>query len=568
MKNIKIIAFFISLLFLVSCEEEEYADYTAPDELSDVSWIISLQKFAANPFNIEEDSFMSFFDLSVGAESHQWIIEEGNAFLNEGFEKGDSLPLFINSKAGLSISDLKAHVIFRKSGLNKVRLLNKFLKPVSYKFKTGVLNAKKEGDFWVIDTTFTFDVFAKLKPAFKVLQDNVEILSITEDQLTSLADEASWPVVNVEAGATLTFVDQTTTGRSNGRNWSIPGGIPASSGLESSTVKFFKLGLYDAGVFKASRATPYPVASVEKIIPLKVNVIPSSQPFKLNGAIKEDVNEKISFQVTGEILPFTGQEDKFVVNVKNTVSGLNKNIPVLKASVSTSDATYINLTLSEKIYNSDVVTVAYTGGGIESTDTRQLVSFTATNVQMFIGSNILKSNSWGGYEIGLDGDLARAYAGPNGAFWVGAALNGSAADPIWSRTTEKAFEGSASMKFNVNDGIKAAYQMHTYGLGTIDMIPAGTYKVSFMVYLEAGNTMSGFWTWGGEVPELAPDVWDVSGLARGQWVKIEHVVTLNEINAKKKVTLVINPPANPNATTGKQTMYIDNFSFVEVEVRP
>ncbi|UMB61693.1 hypothetical protein MHL31_05680 [Lutibacter sp. A80] len=566
MKNIRIISFFISLLILVSCEEEEYVDYTPVDELSDVSWIISLQKFTQNPFNIEEDSFMSFFDLSVGASSHQWIIEDGNAFLNEGFKKGDSLPLFINSEAGLTTTDVKAHVIFRKSGVNKVRLLNKFPEPVSYKSSAGTLNSKKEGDFWVIDTTFTFDVFANLKPAFKVLQNNVEVLSITEDQLTSIENEASWPTVEVEAGATLTFIDQTTTGRANGRNWAIPSGIPASSNLDTVTVKFFKLGTYNAGVFKALRATPYPTASVEKTIPLKINVIPSSQPFKINGAIKEDVNEKISFQVTGEIVPFTDQEDKFVVHVKNTAAGFDQTIPVLKASVNSTDATYIDLTLSEKIYNSDVVTVAYNGGEIESTDTRQLASFPATNVQMYIGGNILKSNSWSGYEIGLDGDLARAFSGPNGAFWVGAPLNGSADNPIWSRTTEKAYEGNASMKFNV-DGITKAYQLHTFGLGTIDMIPAGTYKISFMVYLEAGNTMEKFWTWGGEVPELAPEAWNLDGLPREQWIKIEHIVTLSEINSKKKVTLVINPPSNPNSSTGQQTMYFDNFSFVEVEVR-
>lgn len=566
MKNIKIISFLLlGLLLLVNCDgEDSYADYTAPDEFSDVTWLISLEKFTEDPYSINAGTFMSFMDLSQGAVSHEWIIQEGNYFLNDGFSKNDSLPLFINYDDGTLINRGKANVYFLNNGYNTVRLYNKFKEPVSYKSSAGTFNAVQEGDLWVIDTTFTFDVYADLEPAFTVLQDDVEILKINAEDMPSIDDEASWPSVDVEAGSTLTLVDNTTIGRPNARQWVAPNGILGAAGKDTTVVKFFKLGLFDVGSLKSQRVKPLPVKDATKLIPLKANVIPSSQPFVFDGNLTESEAEKITFRVTGEVEAFSGQEDKFTVHVINEAVGFDQNIQVQSARVDPTNATLIELTLSGEIYNSDVITVSYNGTEIESTDTRVLQPFESKNVQMFYTNNILAANSWSGFEPSVT-QLNRAYAGPNGAFWVGP--NGTADDPFWSRTEEKVYEGSASMRFSV-DGIGKNYQLHTFGLGTIDKIPAGTYKVSFMVYLEPGNTMGGFYTWGDQ-PTIAGELWDVSSLAQGKWLKMEKTFTTNTaINAKKKVSVVVNTTANPDAATGRQTMYLDNLSFIELEVRP
>ena len=562
MKKIGILSILFSLLFLVSCEEE-YADYTAPDELSDVSWYISFAPYVQNPFDISAGSFISFLDLSQGAVSHEWIIEEGNAFLNEGFKRNDSLPLFIKKDEGLSITDGKAHVLFNNNGLNNVRLLNKFTEFVSYNSSEGALEAYQEGDLWVIDTTFTFDVYGDLIPTFEVLQDGNKVLSISEGDMPSIDDKASWPIVEVEAGKSLTFVDLTTTDRPNGRLWTVPDGVPSKTGGESAIIKFFKLGEYEAGTFKSLRVDPLPKNDAEKLIPLIIKVIPSSEPFVLSGVIKEAEDESMSFQVSGEIVPFTGEEGNFTVNVKNEAAGFDQNIAVVSASVDSNDATFIKLKLAAPIYNSDVITVSYSGGNIKSTDTRDLVDFANKPVQMFSNGNILAPNSWSGFEV-ENGASNRGFAGPPGSFWVGA--NGSADDPNWTRTTEKAYSGDASMRFSV-EGIGKQYNLHTYGLGTIDKIPAGTYKISFMVYLEEGNTMGGFYTWGDVVPINQSGAWDIEGLERGKWLKVEHVVTVPALDAKKKVTIVVHPNINQNASSGRQTMYFDDISFVELEVR-
>lgn len=565
MKNIGIITILLTFFLTVGCNEGS-DDYIAPDELSDVSWYMSINQNSQNPYSISGGDFISFLDLSQGATSHEWIIEEGNNFLNEQFKKGDSIPLFINKEAGLSITDGKAHVLFNNNGENKVRLINKFSDSVSYNSIVSPLSSYKEGDFWVIDTTFVFDVYGDLLPAFKVLQDDVEILSITEEDMPSEDDMESWPTVEVEAGSFLTFVDLTTVDRPNGRTWDVPAGTPDKTGGESAKIKFFKLGEYPAGTLKSSRNSPLPSASAEKIIPLMVKVIPSSEPFLFAGSLKELENETIRFQVTGEITPFTDQEGFFTVKIKNEAAGLDPaiEIAVQNAKVDPDDATFIQISLAQPIYNSDIVSISYSGGSITSTDTRVLQDFENKYVNMYFESNILTKNSWASYEV-AHGGLNKAYAGPGNSFWVGA--NGTEADPNWSRTTEKASEGTASMRFSV-DGISKPFQLHQYGLGTIDMVPAGTYKASYMVYVESGNTMDGFWTWGGEVPGLATELWSLTDIAKGEWVKIEHTATLAEISSKKKLSIVINPPTNPNAGTGRQTLYIDDFSLVPVEIRP
>ncbi|WP_139957376.1 SwmB domain-containing protein [Flavicella sediminum] len=558
MKKLGILSYVFSLLFLVSCAEE-YADYTPVDELTDVSWYISYDPYSQNPFDVATESFMSFMDLSQGAVSHEWIIEEGNHFLKEGYKRNDSLALFIDAEAGLSTNKAKAHVLLRNNGLNSIRLINKFKEPVAYNGKESQPKAKKVGDLWVLDTTFVFDVYGKLLPAFKVMQGDTELINITKEDLISAADSNTWPTVKVEAGASLTFIDLTTEDRPNSRSWSINNGAPANSNLESATIKFFQLGTNPAGTLKSIRSGELPAANASKLIPLHVEVVPSSQPFVLNGNLKEDENEVISFQVTGEVAPFSGEEGSFTVDVKDVGT-----IAVKNAKVSAENATRIELTLAQPIYNSDEIKVSYQGGNIKSSDTRDLAEFTDKLVSMHYENNILTSNSWSGYET-AHGAANRGYLGPDGAFWVGA--NGTEADPNWSRALDKKFEGDASAKFSV-DGVSKAFQLHHYGLGTIDLIPAGTYKVSIMVNVATGTTLDRFRLWGGEVTELGPLSWDLTDVARDEWVKIEHTVTLAAIDSKKKVSFNVNPGDNPNAITGRQTFYFDNFSLIPVEVRP
>ena len=567
MKNIKIISLFLSLLLVfVSCNEEEYADYTAPDDLSDVSWLIGTERFSQKPFSINIDTHISFLDLSQGAVSHEWIIEDGNFFLKEGFKITDSLPQFINPDLGLTSTEGKAHVLFGKSGENKVRLYNKFTQPVSYNSSVGTFKAKQEGNLWVIDTTFTFDVYANILPAFSVLKDGIVILTVTAEDMPSLANEANWPTIEIEAATSLQFRDETTIGRPNGRTWFAPDGVPAQIGGIDPVIKFFKLGTFNAGSFKSYRAIDLPKAESTKIIPLKVKVIKSSQPFVFDGAAKEAENEVISFRVNGEVVPFSGEAGNFTVNVANAVSGFNQNIPVQIARVKESDATFIELVLSAPIYNSDTVTISYSGGAIQSADERNLGAFGPEVVAMHFGGSVLANDKHPNFENG-NGAANNAFA--VGYFTGNANILGGGKF-VWERVESKFYEGSASMKFetpasnpfpNVN--------LWSFGLGDAKPIPEGTYILSYQIWIEPGTTVKALRT-EFDKPEFSRQIWDVSAVERGQWVRITNTATISrELTVADNLRFTFLPHSAENAgATGAQLFYIDDLQFIKVEVRP
>lgn len=576
MKNIKIIASILCLTMLWTCSDDEYQDYTAPDEHSDVVWLIGLDNNSQEPFSINAETNISFLDLSQGVVSHEWIIEEGNNFLKEGFDNNDSLQNFIDEDAGLSITRPKAHVLFNNSGLNTVRLLNKFNEPVSYTSSIGTFNAVQEGNLWVIDTTFTFDVYAKLNPAFRVLQDGVEILSVSEADMPSIDDIDSWPTVDVEAGTSLSFEDLSTVGRPNGRSWRFPEGTPNQVGGETASVSFFQLGTF-SGEMRSFRVAPLPTSNITKVIPLKVNVIPSSQPFVFSGQLKEDESEVISFQVNGQLVPFSGQEANFTVNVSNVDSGFNQNIPVQLASVSSDDSTFLELTLTQPVYNSDIITVTYNNAtdGITSTDTRVLQSFGPETVQMFFGNNILPGNSWASFEPS-GGGVNNAFASSE-FFIPGAQGNGQFGDLIWERVTTRAFVGDASMRYKLPASATEIPLINLFGFGLADGpngVPAGTYRVSYRVYKE-NSTLTTFrmeWGNGGDsAQEVLPNTFfDISSIANNEWVRVTGTIVvtadLASSNNNYRTTLRILQEDNPGVS-GEQLIYFDDLALIELEPR-
>lgn len=596
MKNIKKYIFFFSLVTMLGCEENSYRDYTAPDELSDISWLLGLDPYRPNreaQFNINADTYISFLDLSQGTLSHEWIIEEGNSFLKEGFSSNDTLVKFIDETKGTTTTDGKAHILFRNSGINKVRLLNKFSKDVTPNISGDdvnniIVNSSTEGDVFVKEVEFIFDVYATILPAFKVYKDGNEILSVSETDIPDLKDESTWPVVEIEAATGLTFEDHSTVGRPNRVTWDIPDGVPNLSGtpaLGSREIKFYKLGTYNTGFIRSLRQPQIingvqdnsPSASVEKIIPLKIKVVQSTQPFIFDGALTEDENEVISFRVNGEVNSFSGQESAFTVNVKNAAANFDQNIPVQTARVKNDDATFIELVLSAPIYNSDIVTVSYNGNGIVSADERALQSFTDQTVQMNFGSNILPSNAWGSFEP-EGGNHTNAYA--SGKYWIpgGASANGNlkfgAGNEVWTRTTSKSYTGSASMKYQLPD-VATIPTMNLFGFGIADPagIPQGSYGVSYWVFIDPSTTLNQF-RMEFQNPVSNTIFFDISNTPKGQWVRVtasDPVVYNSDVASNdtsgRRTALRILQSDNPGVS-GSQLIYFDELTLIKLEDRP
>ncbi|MCL7762937.1 hypothetical protein MPF19_05865 [Polaribacter sp. Z014] len=593
MKNIKKYILFFSLLALLSCEEDSYKGYTAPDDLSDVSWLIGLDPNRPNidaKFKVNVDTYISFFDLSQGTTSHEWILEEGDNFLKEGFTSSDTLSKFINESVSLSSSASKAHVLFGKSGLTKIRLRNKFAEKVTPNVSEDraayvVVNSSTEGDEHVMDVEFLFDVYGNILPAFSVLKDGAEVLNVTETDIPDIKDESTWPVIEVEAATGLTFVDKSTTGRPNRVTWLIPDGVPNQSGTLaqlSQEVKFYKLGTYNAGTIRSLRQVQTvngvvdnaPVASVEKIIPLKVKVIQSSQPFVFDNALTENENEVIQFRVTGELKAFSGEESNFTVNVKNAAKGFDQDIAVQSARVKDGNATFIELILSAPIYNSDVITVSYNGSTILSADERKLAPFANQKVQMHFDNNILPANSWGSFEP-EGGGINNAFA--TGKFFIpGANGNGQfgAGEEIWARSTDKSYAGGASMRYKLPNVAIPLVNLFGFGLADgPDGMPAGSYQVSYWVYVEPGTTLTTFRMEFGN-PVLDYLHFDISSIAKGKWVRVFAdapaviPVDLTSSDKERRTTLRVLAEDNVGITTAEQLMYLDELTLIKLEDRP
>jgi len=130
--------------------------------------------------------------------------------------------------------------------------------------------------------------------------------------------------------------------------------------------------------------------------------VKSSQPFIFDGNLIEHESEKISFNVTAETAPFLNEEDNFTVHVSNEISGFEGFIDVKTVELNSNDATMIEITLAESIYNTDVVTVSYSGGAISSLDERPLEGFGPQTVEMHYGESILKNKDVFGFEISAD----------------------------------------------------------------------------------------------------------------------------------------------------------------------
>ena len=95
---------------------------------------------------------------------------------------------------------------------------------------------------------------------------------------------AQWDTVTVEVGQELTFVDRSTIGRSDKRNWNIAGGVPAVATDSAANVAFYTMGVATGSSIEVLRTgSGVPAGSASKWIPLIVKVVQSSQTIRVFG---------------------------------------------------------------------------------------------------------------------------------------------------------------------------------------------------------------------------------------------------------------------------------------------
>ena len=344
-------------ILIIGCEKE----YVEPNSFSDLK--VFTTEFTKTIWSVNIDDYISFSALGNGAQSHTWTIEEGSHFLSGGITVNDTnhFDQFIIPGAGLESNDKTIHVLFTRPGAATVRLYDTYTEPV-WLCLHDTLEATQVGDLWVIDTTFIVQVFESIQPAFTIAtEDNPDVI-LTADTIV------------VEAFNTLLFTDMTTAGAPNARTWSFDDeGISTDSIAE---VDWEIIG--DKQVTLVSIREPgdfeLPNASTGILLPHIIRVIPSSEPFtiKASGALELLSDSIIEVSCIKKLAPgILGQESFFEVEVDN--------IPVGISDVSNSEDgnKNFNITLSNTVPSPSTITVTYSGGGIESIDTRLLEDFTS-----------------------------------------------------------------------------------------------------------------------------------------------------------------------------------------------
>ena len=559
----KILSLLLILPSLFSCKNQD--DITA--NYANFSWYTS-QSYEDADYKINIDDFITFLDLSENSITNQFIIPTSAKFIEGNFVHGtgDYSQYIIPNQTNTTSKKL-VNVIFTESGMQQVVIKDTFAEKVD--------ESKEVNGKWLVNKTFTVDVFNKTNPSFTISKyDNsdpknptfTDIISITEDDNPKIEDKNSWTTTTIEAGESLAFLDQSTQGRPTSRSWSTTGGNPETSSQDSSIVAYNKPGEYTATITSSRSGNNIPSYSSEKLIPLLIKVIPSTKPFVINGGVSL-TNDTISFHVSGNVETLINQESKFLIHVTNELANYEGNIDISSVTASANDATKVNITLGAPIYNTDVLTLSFTDGEVISIDGRKLTNFDNEPIKQNSEKSILDEDlaSFETKKSSLVSAFCRGYFAGKGK------ANGTKDQPTFSRTTDTANDGIASMKYTFN-GIKTT-NLDFQDFAKPNGISAGTYLVSYMVYLETGNTMQQFNTKiildDADETEVSTLAWSLAeaDVARGKWVKITQIITTEYISSGTMFRINIAEEDNPD-TVGQQTIYFDNLEWIELNPRP
>lgn len=178
MKNKFLYIVLVITSIISSCKED---DFEPLNDVAECTWHMSTEAENISPIQLNLKEYISIMDLSQGNLSHEWTVsDDGTKFLSGKMQWGqkeydnlvdESIPHVNNEKT--------IHVYFTKAGDHTIRLRNTFSKQVVYPYsewsaelQTYVKKytyARKEGDVYVMDTTFHVRVYdLNLVPAIRM----------------------------------------------------------------------------------------------------------------------------------------------------------------------------------------------------------------------------------------------------------------------------------------------------------------------------------------------------------------------------------------------------------------
>ncbi|ANQ51613.1 hypothetical protein MY04_4271 [Flammeovirga sp. MY04] len=427
-----------------------------------------------------------------------------------------------------------------------------------------------------------------IRAAYEVYKGDELILKVGSTDQPS-EDESTWAEIVVEKGDQLKLVDVSYRGIVDyskvSRTWNLYDGTTATDSVSyvayndlTSGDEYFKVGTFQIDREK-DNASGIEESTDSKVIPLKVKVEIEQRPTFKEGDITSERNATAAVGVYDKLITFNVSENlqaivdqdlakqSFEVKVSNSASGLAETVfDIASVSVSDINSKKVEIRLVDEIYNSDQITVAYTGqanNAIISEAGASLEDFAQESVILYGKESILDADR-AGFEIDKDGKPEEA----DGWFYQGT--------NYYIRTTDKAFSGNYSMSFDApnKDFLNDTRDRLTTQINVFDF--GNTFKendpirISFKIYIPTGSPFTDGLVVRFQSPTANVTQVSTAGVTRDQWEDITiDMISAGDLVTNQQLTIMIQKGDLAGVSdTDPITFYLDDISMTLYEARP
>lgn len=308
-----------------------------------------------NTIYVEPGDYLFLRDVSQGALSHEWIIDEKVSF----FTTVDDTSTTIEDKTS---TNLDAYILFEQSGWTTIKMRNTFAEEVtsntsdSYAASITTYYDDEEG-VWVFEKEWYVEIYGDLKPAFSVNKialdgTQTEVLTVAGDEETSTDNLTE---VTLSQGDKLQFIyDTDSEYKSTSQTWTVAGGTYNQS---DDTYSYDTVGTYTGFTLKATRdaistSATISAASVTKVVPLKVYVEYANIAVVSTGLYQEsDFSIIVPFSKSLKTPIDDSLADAFSLSFVGDNGDVSQPITITSAAVSDDDSTVLVLTIDDSNYD-------------------------------------------------------------------------------------------------------------------------------------------------------------------------------------------------------------------------
>lgn len=616
---------FATSLVLVSCKEDPF---DVEPTFSDVAWWSSFEEQigAGTDLLVDIGDYAPFIDASVGAISHEWIIEEGNEFLKGPIKSGKNIRKFdftpfIIEKGNTRTTDKAVNVYFTKGGVGKkVILRNVFKDSVAFrhsfqgstlKDKNGVnldsvVAASKVGDNWVFEQSISINVYDSIIQSINLTEEDGSVIDTETVELNGgKIDVSDFELRDVPYGTKLNFTDLTNTigyAQATSSRWFVTRAGSFSFNdddklKENEDVLLDVTNNYDPSTLSSTSTVTFDDA------PGTVNfVILQTKRNEITDKISADSQNavsKIAFRTvvsTDEAILESSKVDKnklqlvfdrpvktginiedFVLDIKdrdgNTINAEIEKIEPLKT-----DSSILQVTLKKDasdndilLYSDDVVTITNESGNLTTGDGITVTSFTNLQNEVVVEKFENIFGVIGDFEEDLKVDWAYRNGNPIGDIEI-------LSPPSFDNevVTDVRPEGKvARFTTNKNDPTAAkAGNRHLTTVKGLDFIEQGdVYTFKFKMYVTASSTIDitkqagqvifrFFNASNSKIEDVKIDLGKADPLKLNRWIEHEFKLSAST-KAYEGMKLVILP-----GWANWADFYIDNIQISKSTGRP